>query len=173
MAEKTKAELAAELEAALARIAELEGALDDDEKTHADLQAALERIVELEGNLTELQETAQARIEELEKAYAELEEILDAVEAEPEVKEKPSGMICYDVVGAGVKLPGGNVRLTIEQAKTRAHALEAVGEPDNEGVGTFLIKQPIQFKQGEKFWYDGVPTRAMAHQLEELGRLDR
>lgn len=53
-----------------------------------------------------------------------------------------------------VNVNSGQVQLTREQAKPRLHNLKPV-KVDKDGAGVYSVEQPIQFKRGEKFGYDG------------------
>jgi hypothetical protein len=69
----------------------------------------------------------------------------------------------FTVVGQFVQLFHGLVQLTQEQARDRAHALKETDE-----TGVFEIKQPIGFKKGETFGFDGDPGKAALQLLEEV-----
>ncbi|MCR4332814.1 MAG: hypothetical protein NUV34_08975 [Sulfuricaulis sp.] len=61
-----------------------------------------------------------------------------------------------------VKLGAGRVRMDADQAKTRAQNLHPVSD------GVFEIVNPIQFKRGERFGWDGEVPKAMAEAFAEI-----
>jgi len=62
---------------------------------------------------------------------------------------------------AVITLVSGQVKLTPDQYKTRAHNLAPVNAAD----GVYEIAKPVQFKRGESFGYDGILTKALAGEL--------
>lgn len=62
---------------------------------------------------------------------------------------------------AVITLASGQVKLTPDQYKTRAHNLA----PVNAAAGVYEIVKPVQFKRGESFGFDGSLTKAMAGEL--------
>lgn len=66
----------------------------------------------------------------------------------------------YQVTAKQVTLTAGLLKLTAEQAKPRAHALKATDK-----VGVFEILQPVSFKAGEVFSWDGQLGKALADDL--------
>lgn len=54
----------------------------------------------------------------------------------------------------------GTIGLTAAQAKPRMHLLQAVEVDKRSGNGVYRILGPIQFKQGETFYYDGQLNKA-------------
>lgn len=60
-----------------------------------------------------------------------------------------------------VTLSSGRLKLTPDQARTRAHNLT----PVNATSGVYEIVKPVQFKRGESFGYDGDIPKAMAGEL--------
>ncbi|TAK45259.1 MAG: hypothetical protein EPO27_10595 [Betaproteobacteria bacterium] len=65
------------------------------------------------------------------------------------------------VAKAVLTLGAGRVRIDVEQAKTRAHNLKPLGE------GLHEIVNPIQFKRGERFGWDGEVPKAMREAFGE------
>ena len=59
-----------------------------------------------------------------------------------------------------INLHSGNVELDEDQARRRAHNIKEVEE------GIFNIINPIQFKIGEKFGYDGEVSKTLAQSLD-------
>lgn len=63
-----------------------------------------------------------------------------------------------------VNLPAGVVLgLSESQAANRKHALEAKGRK-----GAYVTTQPVQFKVGESFEYEGDLPKSLARVLEEV-----
>lgn len=65
-----------------------------------------------------------------------------------------------------VTLAQGNVSLTEDQAKTRAHNIKGMGD------GVYQIVNPVQFKAGEKFGYDGEISKEQADDLVPASIVD-
>ena len=65
-----------------------------------------------------------------------------------------------------VNLPAGTVLgLSESQAASRMHALQPKGRK-----GVYLAMQPVQFKVGETFDYDGELPKSLAQSVEEAKR---
>lgn len=62
----------------------------------------------------------------------------------------------------GVTLASGVLQLNKDQAGSREHALRKLGD------GLFLIEQPVQFKLGEIFGYDGEAGKALLAEMEPV-----
>ena len=65
----------------------------------------------------------------------------------------------YIVTAIFATLPGGIVTLTTAQASTRSHNLKPLDD------GRYEIVNPVQFKAGEEFGYDGELPKALAETL--------
>ena len=70
----------------------------------------------------------------------------------------------YTVISKQVTLHTGIVKLTVSQAKDRIHNLAMVEGED----GLYTIINPVNFKNGEVFSYNGEVNKAM---LEEIGEV--
>lgn len=66
----------------------------------------------------------------------------------------------YQVTTTQVTLTAGLVKLTAEQSRPRAHALKATAD-----AGVFEILQPVSFKSGELFSWDGQMGKGQADDL--------
>lgn len=69
----------------------------------------------------------------------------------------------------------GQVKLSAEQAAVRRHALRAIDVNAKTGAGVYEVLQPIQFKRGESFGFDGEISKAGVLSdpaAEELARLE-
>jgi len=71
----------------------------------------------------------------------------------------------YRVLGRPVNINGGTVMLIDDQAKPRMHNLKDLGK------GVYEVINPIQFKQGEEFCWDGVVNKALLEDLEAVEEL--
>lgn len=58
--------------------------------------------------------------------------------------------------------PGAVLQLKKDQATSRAHALKSLGR------ALYLVEQPVQFKLGEKFGYDGPIDKTLLSCLDGL-----
>lgn len=66
-----------------------------------------------------------------------------------------------------MRISSGVVELTAAQAKVRLDNLKALrAEPDG-GAGTYQVLQPIQFKRGERFGFDGQITEEGGRSAED------
>jgi len=65
----------------------------------------------------------------------------------------------YVVTAISATLPTGIVTLSPAQASSRAQNLKSLGD------GRFQIVNPVQFKAGEEFGYDGELPKALADVL--------
>lgn len=78
---------------------------------------------------------------------------------------------------AAVDVLSGQVKLSAEQARARLHNLKAV-DTKKDGSGVYQVVQPIQFKRGETFGFDGdvgkngVLSDPDAEQLAAMGEDD-
>jgi len=66
----------------------------------------------------------------------------------------------FKVTGRVAQFFSGRVKLSVEQAASRLHNLKDLGE------GIFEIINPIEFKHGEKFGYDGDVPKVLAKELK-------
>ena len=67
----------------------------------------------------------------------------------------------YFVIALAVNIASGILALNKDQAASRVHCLEDLGD------GLYEVKQPVQFKRGEEFGYDGEVNKALLQDLEE------
>lgn len=74
----------------------------------------------------------------------------------------------YEVTGKSIRLGGGIVRLTDEQAKAREHLLEETDKP-----GIYKITGEFDFKKGEVFGFDGELPKATVMSLEHASGLKK
>ena len=78
---------------------------------------------------------------------------------------------------AAVDVLSGQVKLSAEQARARLHNLKAV-DTKKDGSGVYQVTNPIQFKRGETFGFDGdvgkngVLSDPDAEQLAAMGEDD-
>ncbi|MCP3177300.1 hypothetical protein MJO47_09335 [Desulfuromonas sp. KJ2020] len=73
----------------------------------------------------------------------------------------------YRVIGRVVTVnPGGVLQLKKEQAAPRAHALSDLKK------GLYMVNQPVQFKNGEEFGYDGAVSKSLMVDLADLKKLE-
>lgn len=78
-------------------------------------------------------------------------------------------MRIFKTTGGGVNLAAGNlVRLTEAQAMYRLHNLRLVDGPAVDDRSTYEIINPLNFKVGEVFWYNGEVNRALLRRLDEI-----
>jgi len=78
-------------------------------------------------------------------------------------------MRIFKTTGGGVNLAAGNlVRLTEAQVMHRLHNLRLVDGPDVDDRSTYEIINPLNFKVGEVFWYNGEVNRALLRRLDEI-----
>ena len=69
----------------------------------------------------------------------------------------------YQVTGPSVNVNAGCVLLSADQVRRRRHNLKAVGDD------VFEIVNPIQFKHGETFGYDGPVDHITAEMVSRVG----
>jgi len=67
----------------------------------------------------------------------------------------------YFVIALAVNIAGGILALNKDQAESRVHCLEDLGD------GLYEVRKPVQFKHGEEFGYDGEINKALLQELEE------
>lgn len=78
-------------------------------------------------------------------------------------------MRIFKTTGGGVNLAAGNlVRLTKAQAMYRLHNLQLVDGPAVDDRSTYEIINPLNFKVGEVFWYNGEVNRGLLKRLDEI-----
>lgn len=66
----------------------------------------------------------------------------------------------YIITGRSVRITSGMLELTAEQAKARAHHLEALQD------GRFQIVTTVEFKRGEVIGFEGDLPKALAALME-------
>lgn len=66
----------------------------------------------------------------------------------------------YIITGRAARLTSGILELTTDQAKARAHHLEALQD------GRFKIVATVEFKQGEVIGFEGDLPKALADLME-------
>jgi len=71
-------------------------------------------------------------------------------------------MKILQVIGASANFASGVLSLSGKQAKAREHALRDLGD------GLFEVLEPVCFKRGEMFGFDGDMPKALALCLEAL-----
>ena len=69
----------------------------------------------------------------------------------------------YQVIEKHVEIGAGRVMLDADQFKTRSHNLRAIGHD-----GVYEIVNPVQFKFGETFGFDGEFGKHLAQFVAEV-----
>lgn len=77
-------------------------------------------------------------------------------------------MRSFQVVSAYASINQGRVLVSQDQFRARAHALVAIGEPDEHGCIEAEVTGSIGFKKGELFAYDGELSKALVLCLDEV-----
>ena len=73
----------------------------------------------------------------------------------------------YVVIGVVANVNSGIVIISAEQAKPREHNLMPLDVDEKTGAGAYEVLQPIQFKNGEVFEFDGVFPKMMASEVAD------
>lgn len=68
----------------------------------------------------------------------------------------------FEVIGGFANFAGGILYLTVDQARSRIHALEDMGD------GFFEILSPVTFKRGELVGYDGDVNKVLLQEIAEI-----